>query len=342
MTHNYREPFDYSVSCDDFLLYELARLIEEDRASFDDEEFCRVIAEGIHEHIERRLNIRAEMANRLRSGVEKPGRVLHAIEDIESPLRGITEIIHSYTAYLFRRLEECSESAPDERVTETADLLLEAPGDRFMAEPALDVLGSIRSPVSARVLAHAISEPLLEEDLELKAYNYLRAMWPLPRHFILYSLKPHTHEDIPFRWFQLLVECDEPSAVDRILEEVLTHGNDPDYHEDLVALTELLERARDPDTEDKVLQVINSPETSRAAVKLLEGFLINRKAQKPKETEGPWATLDRVYASNRKYLAAARLFDAGKSAEAGSALDELLKEDPQYPLALMLRSRCKI
>jgi len=44
-----------------------------------------------------------------------------------------------------------------------------------------------------------------------------------------------------------------------------------------------------------------------------------------------------VYAANRKYLAAAKLFDAGKKADAGRALDELLKEDPQYPLALMLK-----
>ena len=31
--------FDYHVACDDFLLYELGRLIEEDKASFDEAEF---------------------------------------------------------------------------------------------------------------------------------------------------------------------------------------------------------------------------------------------------------------------------------------------------------------
>ena len=264
-------------------------------------------------------------------------RLLHAIEDIESPLRGIPEIIHSYTAYLFSRLEECAENTPDEVVTTAADFLLDSPEDRADAERAIDLLGSIRTPVSARVLAHAISEPLLEENLELKAYGYLRTMWPLPRHFILYSLKPHTHEDIPFRWFQLLIECDEPSAVDRVLEEVLVHAGDDTYREDLLALTELLARARDPETEDKVLQVINSPETSRASAGILEGFLRNAKAPRHKETEGPWARLDRAYAANRKYIAAAKLFDAGKKVDANRALDELLKEDSQYPLALMLK-----
>ena len=58
--------FDYRIDCDDFLLYELGRLIEEDRASFDDEEFPRLIDEGVQEHIETRLEIRAEMALRLR------------------------------------------------------------------------------------------------------------------------------------------------------------------------------------------------------------------------------------------------------------------------------------
>src|SRR5438067_6676445 len=75
--------FDYQVPCDDFLLYELGRLIEEDRASFEDDELRRMIDAGMHEHIERRLDVRAELARRLR--VHKTmsrGRVLHAIEDI--------------------------------------------------------------------------------------------------------------------------------------------------------------------------------------------------------------------------------------------------------------------
>jgi hypothetical protein len=336
MRKNYLEHFDYRVQCDDFLLYELGRLIEEDRASFDYDGFRRVIDEGIHEHIERRLNVRADMAKWSRTS-NGSTRLLHAIEDIESPLRGIPEIIHSYTAYLFKRIEECAATVPDERVTTAADIVLCPPIDRADAEAAIDLLGSTHSAVSARVLAHAISEPLLEEDLELRAYTYLRAMWPLPRHFILYSLKPHTHEDIPFRWFQLLVDSDEPSAVDRILEEVLVHAHDPNYHEDLLALTELLGRAPDPATEDKVLQIINSPETPHPSAALLESVLKNTKTHGHREKDEPWASLDRAYVANKKYLAAAKLFDAGKKADARQALDELLKEDPHYPLGLMLK-----
>jgi hypothetical protein len=335
----YLEPFDYRISCDDFLLYELGRLIEEDRASFDEDEFRTVIDAGIHEHIERRLDIRAEMARRLRVSAGKtPGRLLRAIEDVESPLRNIAEIIHSYTAYLFSRLEECSDRTPDEKVTAAADVLLESPEDRAAANAALDVLGSIPSAVSARVLAHVVSEPMLEEELELTAYKYVRALWPLARHYILYSLKPHTHEDLPFRWFQLLVDCDEPSAVDRILEEVLVHGNDPGYREDLLALIELLGQARDPETEDKILQVLNSDETPRPVIPMLEGFLRDPPRRQDAKIEDPWASLDRVYAANKKYLAAAQLFDNGKKADAARTLDELLETEPHYPLALMLKS----
>jgi len=332
------ENFDYRVECDDFLLYELGRLIEDDRAALEDEEFRRVIDAGIHEHVERRLDIRAQMAKRLRTG-GAADRLLRAIEDIESPLRDIPQIMHSYTAYLFQRLEYCSETAPDDKLTTAADLLLESPEDREAAETSIGVLAAAPSAVSARVLAHVISEPMLEEDLEMKAYGALRSMWPLPRHYILYSLKPHTHEDIPFRWFQLLVECNEPSATDRILEEVLVHGDDPDYREDLLALVQLLEKAGDPETEDKVLQVLNSENLSRSVTGVLEEFLKNTETHRHGERrdDDPWAQLERAYAANRRYLAAARLFDAGKKAEAKLAIEELLKEDPQYPFALMLK-----
>jgi hypothetical protein len=329
--------FDYRIECDDFLLYELARLIEEDRASLDDDEFRRAIDAGIHEHLERRLDIRAQMAMRLRTAGATRDRILQAIEDIESPLADIPQILHSYTAYLFQKLEECSDRTPDERITAAADLLLESPGDRAQAGASIDLLGSIRSATSARVLAHVISEPLLDEDLEMRAYSHVRAMWPLPRPYILYSLRPHDHEDIPFRWFQLLIECDEPSAVDRILEETLVHGGDIAYREDLLALIQLLERAPDPETEDKILQVLNSGRAQAATVQLLETFLRTTTIRKHTTAESPWNALDRVYAANRRYLAATKLLDAGKAAEAKKALDELLQEEPQYPFALMLK-----
>ncbi len=337
MPKNPLEHFDYHIECDDFMLYELGRLIEEDRASFENEEFRRVIEAGIHEHIERRLNIRANMARLLRTSGAPPDRMLRVIEDIEAPLQDIPQIIHSYTAYIFQRLEQCSEIPPDERITMAADVLFESSSDRAAAEAAIEVLGSTASAVSARVLAHAISEPMLEEDLERKAYDYVRAMWPLPRHFILYSLKPHTHEDIPFRWFQLLMDCEELSAVDRILEEVLVHGADSNYREDLLALVQLLEQARDPDTGDKVLQILNNDGTPPSVTVLLQDFVRNTKTQWHKDTEGPWARLDRVYAANRQYLNAARLFDSGKKSEAARILEELLQEQPQHPFALMLK-----
>jgi hypothetical protein len=335
--------FDYRVNCGDFLLYELGRLIEEDKASFDEQEFQTVIATGIYEHIERRLNVRAEMAMRLRTQPgAKPGRLLHAIEDIEAQLRDFPEIIESYTGYLVVRLEECVDLESEERITTAADTLFEFTGDRDAAQAALDILGSTPSAVSARVLTHAISEPLLPEDLELAAYAHVRSMWPLPRPYILYLLKAHTHEDLPFRWFQLLVECDEPSAVDRILEEAIVHGDDPAFREDVMVLLELLGRTRDPETEEKILQVLNSEETPRAAVEMLEAFLKETKTQRHKDTKPEaWAALDRAYAANRKYLAAAKLFDSGKKEESAQALDELLREDPQYPFALMLRNRCR-
>src|SRR2546427_401500 len=333
------ENFDYRVQCDDFFLYELGRLIEDDRASFDDEEFRRLIDAGIHEHIERRLEIRAEIAANLRKLRSTPVRVLQFVEDIEAPLRDVPMIIQSYTAYLIRKLEQCADEKPDYKIEVAADLLLESPEDRAAAERAIETLGSIQSATSARVLAHVISEPVLEEDLEMKAYTCVRTMWPLPRPYIFYSLKPHAHEDIPFRWFQLLIDCGEPSAVDRILEEILAHAKQADYHEDLLALVELLAQSRDPQTEEKILQFFNSEEAPRAAREILESFLksANIRPQKDTEIAEPWARLERLYTANKKYLAAARLFDSGDKTAANRKLDELLRGEPNYPFALMLK-----
>ena len=334
------ERFDYRVECDDFVLYELGRIIEEDHASFEDEEFRRLIGEGIHEHIETRLEIRAGMAKHLRLQGLQAARILRAIEDIESPLPDVEPVVRTYTAYLFRKLEACTETNAhgEDAVARTADLLFDSPDNRAVVENALDLLGSIRSPVSARVLAHAISEPMLDEDLEMKAYGLLRAMWPLPRHYILYSLKPHTHEDIQFRWFQLLVDSHELTAVDWILEEVFVHAENPNFREDLLALMELLGQAHDPHTEDKIMQVLNNPYAPRPAAQMLETFLKTSPQRAPSAaTAEPWASHARLQVSNKEYLAAAKLFDAGRKTDAGRKLDELLKRDPGYPMAVMLR-----
>ncbi|MBI2150813.1 MAG: hypothetical protein HYU27_09460, partial [Acidobacteria bacterium] len=268
-------------------------------------------------------------------------RVWRALEDIEASVRDQPAIVHGYTAYLFRRLEECASgnAGREDAVTSIADRLFDSLDDRAAAEAAIDKLGLIRSPVSARVLTHLVSEPMLDEDLENKAYALLRALWPLPRHYILYSLKPHTHEDIPFRWFQLLVDSGEPSAVDRILEEVVVHGGDSNFREDLLALVELLRKSLDPDIDGKIMQALNSGELRPAAVEMLETFLRDTKTPRHRDTKetDPWTALDRLYAINKKYVSIAKMFDEGRKADAARKLDELLEEEPQYPFALMLK-----
>jgi hypothetical protein len=337
--------FDYGIECDDFLLYELGRLIEDDRASLDDEEFREIIDEGIHEHIDTRLSIRAEVARRLRTAmpeittVEKPAaqRVLRAIEDIEFPLRDVGTVLKSYTTYLFRKLEECTNLAVS-RESEIADALFESMDDRSAVEAALHTLGSIRSSVSARILAHLVSEPMLEEDLEMRAYELVRGTWPLARHYILYSLKSHTHEDIPFRWFQLLIEQNDPEGVERIMEELRAHGEDPNFREDLLALVELLSKSSDPQTEDKVMQVLNDPQTPAASIQILEQFL--KGSSRPRlssEQQSVWKDEARRHAANRKYQAAAKLLELGRSSDAAEKLDEILKDSPDYPFAVMLK-----
>jgi hypothetical protein len=337
--------FDYQVDCDDFLLYELGRLIEEDRASLDDEEFREIIDEGIHEHVERRLELRAEIAKRLRQDLPSIAesdrssaiRVLRAVEDIDFPLRDVALILTTYTSYLFRKLEDCA-AKPVSRESEIADALFECLDDRTAVDAALNTLGSIRSPVSARVLAHLVSEPMLEEDLEVKAYDLLRAMWPLPRHYVLYSLKGHDHEDIPFRWFQLLIESNESEAVDRILEELRAHADDPTLREDLLVLVELLSKSSDPETEDKIMQVLNDPETPRTASQMLEQFLKTApRFPSPRGDRSVWKSQEQLQSVNKKYQAAARLFDAGRKEEAVQKIDALLKENSDYPFAKMLK-----
>jgi hypothetical protein len=88
------------------------------------------------------------------------------------------------------------------------------------------------------------------------------------------------------------------------------------------------------------LQVVNSDQISPAARDMLDQFLRNTKAQirKPSDPAGPWKTLDRLYTINRKYLAAAKLFDSGRRSEAAIKLDAILREQPAYPFALMLKA----
>ena len=48
-------------------------------------------------------------------------------------------------------------------------------------------------------------------------------------------------------------------------------------------------------------------------------------------------TLTRGYYLNRLYLSATALFEQGKLKEAAQALEEVLKTNPGYPFAIMLK-----
>jgi hypothetical protein len=186
------------------------------------------------------------------------------------------------------------------------------------------------------VLAHAISEPVLSEDLEMQAYKYARTLWPLPRNYVLFTLSDHSHEDLPFRWFQLVVESDELTAVDLILEEMFMHGGDPEYGEDLQAIIELLRLSRDPEVEEKIVAAMNSTEMAPEAQQILQQFLANfRPSTQP--MDNPWSRAEKLHQTNRAYLSAAKLFEQGKAQEALRAVDAILKALPNYPFAVALR-----
>jgi hypothetical protein len=374
---------DYGVEPDSFIVYELGRLIEEDRASFEDGEFRNLVEKGIREHLEEQPGVRAELAGRLRSAYSRmtpetratAQRTVAALEDIELPLRNVAAIVRTYSACLFRKLEDAAgESAKHEdeaargwidqwrngsvstaemtsrleaigppAAGSVADLLFDslemATGDRAAAEVALDILGRIRSPLSSRVLAHAISEPMLDEALESKAFDLVRAFWPLPRHYMLAALHTHEHEDLPYRWFQLFVEMNEVYAVDLVMEEFAVHGSTPSYQADLIALAGLLQQSRDPEIEAKVLQVLNTPETAPSAVQILQDFLKSWSLPPPLPPgSDPWLRLAHLVAVNRRYVAAAKLFDSGNRLEALRSLDGILRDEPGYPFAVMLKS----
>jgi hypothetical protein len=246
-------------------------------------------------------------------------------------------VVRSYTGYLFRRLENLEPVPDEDTISAAADQLFDAGCDRSSAEHAIEVLCKAPSPITARILAHAVAEPLLDEDLVAKAFAALKNLWPLPRHYMFYNLEGHPHDDIPYRWFQLFVEVDELTTVDLVLEEFRAHGESPQYREDLQALLDVLHGCRDPEAEDKILGVVNDPATSPEILALLRAFLQEyRPSQPPGPTSWTRHTADLVL--NSRYLAAARLFDTGKKAEARRELESILQSSPTYPLALMLHA----
>jgi len=375
-------PFDFEIGDDDYFLYELNRLIDEDRASFEDEEFRILIDEGIRTHVEENLPIRCKLAFRLRSlelGVKQQktdspiravrDRVIRALENTEADLRNVAFVVLKFAEYLFERLqsiEDLSEGETKARevieawianstsgekliadlqrigracLGPAADLLLNSTSDRNTSETALALLSGIHSPVSARVLAYVVSEPVLDEDLEARAYSALRNVWPLARPYVLHSLHLHAHEDLPFRWFQLLIETDEATASELIYEEMRAHGRQPDYLEDLWALASLMTYSRDPEIEDKVIGWINNPDTPSPVIPMLQEFLkeYRRPDAKP-SAEDLWAGRVRLRVLNEEYIAASRLFDAGRLDEARPALKKILQQEPNYPFAVTLLS----
>jgi hypothetical protein len=370
--------FDFHVDADDFILYELNRMIDEEKASFEDEEFRILIDEGVREHIEENLMVRADLAGRLRTAARivdsktsvVADRVVRALENTLYDLRNAGVVVRTYTAYLFERLQSLDGMAAGEAEVRTmieswksgkapasrliadlqkigrpalgpvAELLTQSPEDRAVAELSLAVLSHVRSTVSARVLAYVVSEPMLDEDLEARAYTALRSQWPLARGYMLHSLHSHAHEDLPFRWFQLLIEAGETSSSELIYDEMRVHGKSPNYHEDLWALSSLMAHSSDPDIEEKVLGWINVPQTPEAVVPMLQEFLKEYRRPDPGKldpgTPDSWARRAHLQEINSQYIAASRLFDAGQIEKAELAMKKILKDEPGYPFAVML------
>jgi hypothetical protein len=368
--------FDFLVDADDFILYELNRMIDEERASFEDEEFRILIDEGIREHIEENLRVRAQLAGKLRIAARTVDpktrsvaeRVIRALENTLYDLRNAGVVVRTYTAYLFERLQSLDGMATGEAEVRArieswksgtipsssliadlqkmgrpalgpvAELLTESPEDRASAELSLAVLSHIRSSVSARVLAYVVSEPMLDEDLEARAYTALRAQWPLARGYMLHSLHSHAHEDLPFRWFQLLIEADETTSSELVYDEMRAHGKSPNYHEDLWALASLLAHSHDPEIEEKVLGWINVPQTPEPVVPMLQEFL--KEYHRPEilnpDSQNPWTRRVHLQEMNSQYIEASRLLDAGRIEEARHSLERILNEEPGYPFAVML------
>jgi hypothetical protein len=157
---------------------------------------------------------------------------------------------------------------------------------------------------------------------------------------MLHSLHSHAHEDLPFRWFQLLIEADETTSSDLIYDEMRVHGKSPNYHEDLWALASLLAHSRDPDIEEKVLGWINVPQTPEPVVPMLQEFLKEYRRPDPgifiPDSQDPWAQRVHLQEMNSQCIAASRLLEGGNIKEAQLALDKILKEEPGYPFAVIL------
>ena len=271
---------EFPIPADNFTVYELARLTADyERPLFKDKEFRLLLEQGIRLHVDSSVDVRARLVERLRHQAPKMDAaarkitpdVISGLEDIECPLYRIGAVVSSYTNHLFQKLESMPDSSEaedearrlleewrdgklerqtlmeelreigPEAVAPAADMLFESPDDRAAAETALGLLSTLESNVSARILAYVVSEPILEEEQEERAQQMLGEIWPTPLPYIRCNLKKHSHENLPYRWFELLVATGYTRAVDRILENWLTRPRDGVIP--LVAI--YLERPRD-------------------------------------------------------------------------------------------------
>jgi hypothetical protein len=307
----YLDEVRYPIDAEDFLLFELGRLIDEGTPSFMNDEFRFLVEQSIRITLNPDIDLRARLVERLRREYpHMPSRarkiapqIIGAIEDSDFSLDRIGAVVRSYTNQMLEVLEntEPDNSGADrartaieswregtldrfglfaaieeggaEAVPAVADLLLEALGEPETVQTSLELLCLTPCPLAARVIAYVVSEPILEEAQEERAREILGELWPLPRTYILYRLKQHLHEDVPFRWLQILIELGEERAVDRILEELVTHARDENYVEDLRAILDLLDRSRDPGVVGKLLQLLTEETAPEAPLDLLEEWL---------------------------------------------------------------------
>lgn len=269
---------------DPYLVFELGRLLEEGKGTFEHEEFRFLIQQGVRLEYDREISLRARFVETLRKTKEGSNalrtHVIGAIEDIDFPLDRIGAIVRHYSERLFRALEQADPEATTEEVARTVDQLFESPDDPGATRSAIIQLeeisdknpGSPECGVAQRALAYAVSEPLLEESQEEQACSSLRGAWPASRAFVLYNLRKHLHEDIPVRWLELLVAVGDLRAVERVLEEVLGHAADLEYREDLLVSLDLISRSKDPGRSGKLLRLLSGPNTPTASRTLLRDW----------------------------------------------------------------------
>jgi hypothetical protein len=317
----YLDNVEFPIERHDFLLYELGRMVQEGDPSFRNEEFRSLISQGIRLNVDPDVAVRAQLVDSLRRGYPKMSprtrriapEVIGAIEDADFSLDQIGAVVRTYTNQLFGKLERMTTESSHEDEARTliaswksgsldrfelveklrtlgpgcvppvADMLFESLNDPATVDTSLELLAVLESPLAARVLAYMVSEPILEEAHEERARAILKEFWPLPRKYILFRLKGHTHEDIPFRWIELLVETRDLRGVDRILEEVVAHARSEDYKGDLLAILGLMDRSEDPGITGKILRLMTEESAAEAPLDILEEWLETSGLAEPVE-----------------------------------------------------------